>query len=267
MPIRDHPSRVDGAVGTRRARFPRSRISGRRGRHPAVPLRPRHGYAVDLHRDLPGQPSRTSREFPDHPQPAETTGYAPPTSPNPPDLELAIHEEASDVGSSRMPSRLAHRGPALPAVPNRPGFVAAAPTLPTVPWIRLPPALPGHYDGQGIEGLPPPTGKRAPRGARGVGLRRGADFAVSPFPQAARPNRACDSSPHTALRVSTRSERTVRRYCHPDPPRRQPPPRQRRNKQPTSGAVRGVEEVGGGGTKAVLGKYCSMVLRSARSRS
>jgi hypothetical protein len=41
-----------------------------------------------------------------------------------------------------------------------------------------------------------------PRGRRGVGLRRGADVAVSPFPQAARPNRACDSSPHTALRVS-----------------------------------------------------------------
>jgi hypothetical protein len=42
----------------------------------------------------------------------------------------------------------------------------------------------------------------ARRAARGVGLRRGADVAVSPFPQAARPNRACDSSPHTALRVS-----------------------------------------------------------------
>jgi hypothetical protein len=108
VPIRGHPSWMDGAVGTRRARFPRSRISGRRGRHPAVPLRPRHGYAVDLHRDLPGQPSRTSREFPDDPRTADRrvrTAHQPEST----GLELAILEEASDAGSSRMPSRLAHR--------------------------------------------------------------------------------------------------------------------------------------------------------------
>ena len=132
MPIRAHPSWLDGARGTQRARFPRSQISGRRGRHPAVPLRHRHGYAVDLHRDLPGQPSRTSREFPDHPQPADNRVRAA-HQPKSTGLELAIHEEASNTGSSRMPSRLARRarpirqyqtGPALsrllpPSPPSR----------------------------------------------------------------------------------------------------------------------------------------------------
>ena len=34
--------------------FPRSLLFGSRIRHPALPLRPRHGYAVDLHHGLPG---------------------------------------------------------------------------------------------------------------------------------------------------------------------------------------------------------------------
>jgi hypothetical protein len=47
--------------------------------------------------------------------------------------------------SSRSP------GPTHPAVPDRPDFVAAAPTLPTVPWIRLPPASPSRYDDQAMK--------------------------------------------------------------------------------------------------------------------
>jgi hypothetical protein len=38
--------------------------------------------------------------------------------------------------------------PAHPAVLDRPDFVAAAPTLPGVPQVRLPPASPDRYDGQ-----------------------------------------------------------------------------------------------------------------------
>ena len=37
-------------------------------------------------------------------------------------------------------------GPTHPAVLDRPDFVAAAPALPAVPQIRLPPASPGRYD-------------------------------------------------------------------------------------------------------------------------
>jgi len=36
-------------------------------------------------------------------------------------------------------------------VPNRPDFVAAAPTLPGVPRVRLPPASPSRYDDQAMQ--------------------------------------------------------------------------------------------------------------------
>jgi hypothetical protein len=57
-------------------------------------------------------------------------------------LELVIHEEASDTGSSRMPSRLAHRARPVRQYRTAPTLPRLLPTLPTVPWIRLPPALP-----------------------------------------------------------------------------------------------------------------------------
>src|SRR5664279_4357555 len=41
--------------------FPRSLLSGRRVRHPALPLRHRHGYAVDLHHGLPTPASNTGQ--------------------------------------------------------------------------------------------------------------------------------------------------------------------------------------------------------------
>jgi len=39
--------------GPRHVRFPRSLRFDQRAWRPALPLRPRHGYAIDLHRDLP----------------------------------------------------------------------------------------------------------------------------------------------------------------------------------------------------------------------
>src|SRR5664279_3459497 len=44
--------------------FPRSLLSGRRVRHPALPLRYRHGYAVDLHHGLPTPASNTGQGVP-----------------------------------------------------------------------------------------------------------------------------------------------------------------------------------------------------------
>jgi len=44
--------------------FPRSLLSGRRVRHPALPLRPRHGYAADLHHGLPSQATKTRTGVP-----------------------------------------------------------------------------------------------------------------------------------------------------------------------------------------------------------
>ena len=55
--------------------------------------------------------------------------------------------------------------PAHPAVPGRRDFVEAAPTLPGDPRLRLPPASPHRCDGEEMDGLSPPSGTTAPRGA------------------------------------------------------------------------------------------------------
>jgi len=52
-------------------------------------------------------------------------------------------------GSYAFPSR--SPGPTNPAVLGRPDFVAAAPALPGLPRIRLPPASPGRYDGPAMK--------------------------------------------------------------------------------------------------------------------
>jgi hypothetical protein len=85
-----------------------------------------------------------SQEFPPtHPD----CRCAPPTSPHPPgsswsNLKRPQHRFLAYAFPSRSP------GPTHPAVLDRPDFVAAAPTLPTAPWIRLPPASPHRYDGR-----------------------------------------------------------------------------------------------------------------------
>jgi len=45
-------------------RFPRSLLTRRRVRHPALPLRPRHGYAAGIHRGLPSQTGKTRTGVP-----------------------------------------------------------------------------------------------------------------------------------------------------------------------------------------------------------
>ena len=134
--------------GPRRARFPRSLRFDRRAWRPALPLRPRHSYAVDLHRDLPGQ---TCETLPGVPRPTTSDGNAPLTSPHPPDLSWPRLEEALQhrfltyTVPSRSPS------PTHPAVLSRLDFVAAAPTLPGISRIRLPPASPTRHDGPAAE--------------------------------------------------------------------------------------------------------------------
>ena len=46
------------------AGFPRSLLTVRRDRHPAMPLHHRHGYAADLHHGLPGRRHSPPEEFP-----------------------------------------------------------------------------------------------------------------------------------------------------------------------------------------------------------
>ena len=60
------------------------------GEAPALPLRHRHGYAVDLHRGLPDPKSMPDREFPAQPARRICTANQPTST----GLELALPEEA-----------------------------------------------------------------------------------------------------------------------------------------------------------------------------
>jgi hypothetical protein len=62
---RCHPGR-SAPNGTARRWFPRSLLFDQRVRHPALPLQHRHGYAVDLHHDLPTQTCATQPGVPHH---------------------------------------------------------------------------------------------------------------------------------------------------------------------------------------------------------
>src|SRR5215216_5689044 len=74
--------------------------------------------------------------------------YAPHSSPYPPGFELVDDEEALQHRFLTYAFPSCSPGPAHPVVLNRPDFVAAAPTLPGVPRLRLPPASPHRYDGK-----------------------------------------------------------------------------------------------------------------------
>jgi hypothetical protein len=60
-------------------------------RHPALPLRHRHGYAVDLHRGLLALKSNQDQEFPTHHKDEWICTAYQPTSTG---LELALPAEA-----------------------------------------------------------------------------------------------------------------------------------------------------------------------------
>ncbi len=120
-------------------------------RHPALPLRHRHGYAVDLHRDLPGQTCGILPGVLRSPPRARTSAERSGTHRTPArihriraghNLKRPQHRFLAYAFSSRSP------GPTHPAVLGRPDFVAAAPTLTDVLRLRLPPASPHRYDGE-----------------------------------------------------------------------------------------------------------------------
>ena len=136
-PPHRHPSAGNAPIpaqgnGSRRW-FPRSLLFGRRARRPALPLRSRRGYAVDLHHDLPGPTHSPSRQFPTaerrladgHPARLRTA-----LQPGSTGFELVDDQEAlrHRFLTCTFPSR--SPGPARPVVPDRPDFVAAAPTHP-----------------------------------------------------------------------------------------------------------------------------------------
>jgi hypothetical protein len=127
----------------RSVRFPRSLRFDQRAWRPALPLRPRHGYAIDLHRDLPGQ---TCETLPGGPPTKTWTKVRTAHQPTSTGLELARFQEALQHRFLTHTVPSCSPSPAPPAVPNRLDFVAAAPALPDVPRVRLPPASPISHD-------------------------------------------------------------------------------------------------------------------------
>lgn len=161
-----HPHHWKRRAGQDPGQFPCSVWFARRSRSPTMPLRHRCEYAADLPRSLPGSSCPPPREFPA----AHRDGCGLP-QPRSTRFELVPHQEGvtrrflthSSPSRSPNPDRL--------AVPARPGFVRAAPTLPGVTRIRLPPA-------------PPPCCDRV-SGEVGVGPGRGTGLVTSPFPRSA----------------------------------------------------------------------------------
>ena len=57
---------AEGGAWNERGWFPRSLLPGQRARHPALPLRHRHGYAAVLHRGLQARAGETQPGVPRH---------------------------------------------------------------------------------------------------------------------------------------------------------------------------------------------------------
>ena len=80
--------------------------------------------------------------------PARTGRCAPHSSPVSTGFELVDDEEALQHRFLAYAFPSCSPDPAHPVVLGRPDFVAAAPTFPGVPRLRLPPASPRRYDGK-----------------------------------------------------------------------------------------------------------------------
>src|ERR1017187_1945405 len=180
-------------VWNARGWFPRSLSSDQRVRHPALPLRHRHGYAVDLHRGLQTQAKQTQPEVPlplaagrvrTANQPESTgfragirsRGVTEPIS----HVYLPVSLTAPAPSGSTEPTRLCrgcsrpHRRPPAqasssftPPLRRRGDGGITPPSETSAPRgaLRLPPASPHRCDGEEMDGLSPPSATTAPRGA------------------------------------------------------------------------------------------------------
>src|SRR5271165_7174598 len=162
-PIPAPPLRSRSGTWSARGWFPRSLSSDQRVRHPALPLRHRHGYAVDLHRGLQTQAKQTQPEVPlplaagrvrTANQPESTgfragirsRGVTKPISHVYLPVSLTAPAPSGSAGTTRL-----RRGCSHPR--HRPAAQAASSFTP--PLRR-----------QSHGGLTPPSGQTTPRGAR-----------------------------------------------------------------------------------------------------
>jgi hypothetical protein len=88
-------------------------------------------------------------------------GCAPLTSPYPPGLSWRHIKRRSDTGSSRIPSRLAHRARPIRQYRADATLSRLLPPSPAIPRIRLPPAPAPCCDSGPMDGLSPPSGQTA----------------------------------------------------------------------------------------------------------
>lgn len=136
-----------------------------------MPLQHRRGYAADLHHGLPTG-NITQPESSRHgPQAIPVRAATQPTSAR---LELVVILRGFQPLVPHVPLSvsLAEPGPSGSTDPPR-RCRGLLPALPGVSRMRLPPATTGPLRRPGGEGLPPPLGSRAPRGARSRNTRRG----------------------------------------------------------------------------------------------
>ena len=152
-------------------------------RHPALPLRPRHRYAVDIPCGLPTQHLQTCRESPH----LHEEGRASRTGPYPSGLEPAGAQEASTTGSVSLYLPLSFTGPGPSDSPRpsrlRRGRLPPSPAPPEVGCLLLRPARHDRPDGgvshparYAMRGAPPQTGDaswRTHNCTHGMGLPEG----------------------------------------------------------------------------------------------
>ena len=117
-----------------------------------MPLRPRCEYAAVLPRSLPSSSCSPPQKFPAHT--SRRVRAAP--GPDPPGFEPVSHKGAVTRRFLAYSSPSRSPDPHHLAVLTRPGFVRAAPTLPSTTRIRLPSAPPSRCDGISSGGLSPP---------------------------------------------------------------------------------------------------------------
>src|SRR5260370_37422989 len=121
-------------------------------------------------------------------------GYAPLTSPYPPDLSWRALKRRNDTGFSRIPSRLAHRARPIRQYQADATWSRLLLPSPAIPGLGCNSSFPPLLRQQGDGGLSPPFGQTAPRGALAAGAVVAAEHAV-PAPAAVRRERVPASWP------------------------------------------------------------------------
>ena len=151
---------AEGGAWNEHGWFPRSLLSGQRARHPALPLRHRHGYAAVLHRGLQARTGETQPGVPRH-------GLAG-THRDPARIHRVRAGRASRGVTTPVPRVYLPVLLTAPAPSGSPGttrLCRGCSRLPRRPADQAASSFTPPLRRQGDKGLPPPSGTTAPRGA------------------------------------------------------------------------------------------------------